>query len=77
MVHDSGSLNEGELARHIGVNPYFVRDYQLAKNNYPLAKVVRMLEAIKNADLKVKGILGAAESDRDILLDLSFELLHL
>ncbi len=77
MVHDSGSLNEGELAKHIGVSPYYVRDYQLAKNNYPLAKVVRMLEAIKNADLKFKGILGAAESDRDILLDLSFELLHL
>jgi hypothetical protein len=36
-----------------------------------------MLEAIKNADLKFKGIIGAAESDRDILMDLSFELLHL
>ena len=77
MVHDSGSLSDGELAKQIGVNPYFVRDYVTAKRNYPLAKVVRMLEAIKNADLKFKGILGAAETDRDILLDLSFELLHL
>jgi DNA polymerase-3 subunit delta len=77
MVHDLGSLSDNELAKEIGVNPYFVRDYVTAKRNYPIAKVVRMLEAIKNADLKFKGIMGAAESDRDILMDLSFELLHL
>lgn len=77
MVHDLASLSDGELAKQIGVNPYFVKDYQLAKRNYSLAKVVRILEAIKNADLKVKGVIGAAESERDILLDLSFEILHL
>ena len=77
MVHDLGSLSDNELAKEIGVNPYFVRDYVTAKRNYPIAKVVRMLEAIKNADLKFKGIIGAAESDREILMDLSFELLHL
>lgn len=77
MVHDAGSLSDGELAKELGINPYFVRDYITAKRNYPIAKVVSMLESIKNADLKFKGILGAAESDRDILLDLSFELLHL
>lgn len=77
MVHDLGSLSDNELAKEIGVNPYFVRDYVTAKRNYPIAKVVRMLEAIKNADLKFKGVMGAAESDRDILMDLSFELLHL
>jgi DNA polymerase-3 subunit delta len=77
MVHDLGALSDGELAKQIGVNPYFVKDYQLAKRNYSLAKVVRILEAIKHADLKVKGVIGAAESERDILLDLSFEILHL
>ena len=77
MVHDLGNVSDGELAKAIGINPYFVRDYIVAKNNYPLAKVVRALEAIKNADLKVKGVIGQAESDRDIMLDLSFQLIHL
>ena len=54
-----------------------MRDYLNAKPNYPLAKVVRVLEAIKNADLKVKGVIGQAVSERDIILDLSFEILHL
>jgi DNA polymerase-3 subunit delta len=77
MAHDLGSISDNELAKEIGVSPYYVGDYVTARRNYPIAKVVRMLESIKNADLKFKGILGAAESDRDILMDLSFELLHL
>jgi DNA polymerase-3 subunit delta len=54
-----------------------VRDYTTAARNYPLAKVVRIIEAIKNADLKVKGVIGSAETDREIILDLSFQILHL
>ncbi len=77
IAHDLGSVSDNELAKEIGVSPYYVGDYVTARRNYPIAKVVRMLESIKNADLKFKGILGAAESDRDILMDLSFELLHL
>ena len=31
----------------------------------------------RNADLKVKGVIGSAETDREIILDLSFQILHL
>jgi DNA polymerase-3 subunit delta len=77
QVHDLGSLPDADIAKQLGVNPYFVRDYINAKRNYPLAKVVRVLEAIKNADLKVKGVIGQMASEREIILDLSFEILHL
>lgn len=77
QVHDVGSVSDAELAKHLGINPYFVRDYQMAKRNYPLGKVVNVIEAIKNADLKVKGVIGQGISDREIILDLSFEILHL
>jgi hypothetical protein len=42
-----------------------------------LGKVVRVIEAIKNADLKMKGVIGQQVTDREIILDLSFEILHL
>ena len=77
QAHDLGAMSDGEIAKVLGINPYFVRDYQTAKRNYPLGKVVRVIEAIKNADLKVKGVLGHAQTDREIILDLSFEILHL
>jgi DNA polymerase-3 subunit delta len=76
QVHDLANLSDAEIAKEIGINPYFVRDYTTAKKNYSLAKVVRILEEINQADLKSKGIIGQNVSDRDIILDLSFMILH-
>jgi DNA polymerase-3 subunit delta len=72
-----GAVSDAEMAKVLGINPYFVRDYLMAKRNYPLGKVVRVIEAIKNADLKMKGVIGRQITDREIILDLSFEILHL
>ncbi|MHA8049739.1 DNA polymerase III subunit delta [Aquirufa sp. ROCK-SH2] len=76
QVHDLGNISENEIARETGINPYFLRDYVAAKRNYSLGKVVRILEELKNADLKMKGVIGQGVSDRDIILDLSFMILH-
>ncbi|RVU26540.1 DNA polymerase III subunit delta [Sandaracinomonas limnophila] len=75
LAHDAGNVSDSELAREIEVNPYFVRDYVIARKNYSLPKVVQILEQIKNADLKFKGILGNP-SEADLWLDLSFAILH-
>jgi DNA polymerase-3 subunit delta len=77
QTHDMGSISDSEMAKVLGINPYFVRDYLTAKRNYPLGKVVKVIEAIKNADLKMKGVIGQQVTDREIILDLSFEILHL
>ncbi|MDF5691235.1 DNA polymerase III subunit delta [Aquirufa aurantiipilula] len=77
QVHDLGSISDGEMASAIGVNPYYVKDYTLAKRNYPIGKVVRIIEAIKNADLRVKGVMGNSDKEREIILDLSFEIFNL
>ena len=77
QTHDMGAVSDAEMAKVLGINPYFVRDYLTAKRNYPLGKVVRVIEAIKNADLKMKGVIGQQTTDREIILDLSFEILHL
>lgn len=76
QVHDLGNISDAEIAKETGLNPYFVRDYTTARKNYSLGKVVRILEEIKNADLKMKGVIGKNVSDRDIILDLSFMILH-
>jgi len=77
QTHDMAAVSDSEMAKILGINPYFVRDYLTAKRNYPLGKVVRVIEAIKNADLKMKGVIGQQTTDREIILDLSFEILHL
>ena len=76
QVHDLGAVSDQELASALGINPYFVRDYTMAKRNYSLGKVVRIIEAIKNADLRLKGIIGNADKESEIMLDLSFEIFN-
>ena len=76
QIHDLGNISDAEIARETGLNPYYVRDYTTARKNYSLGKVVRILEEIKKADLKMKGVIGQGVSDRDIILDLSFMILH-
>jgi DNA polymerase-3 subunit delta len=76
QLHDLGNISDAEIARETGLNPYHVRDYTTARKNYSLGKVVRILEELKKADLKMKGVIGQNVSDRDIILDLSFMILH-
>lgn len=64
------SKGENELARMMGVNPYFLKDYRQAVANYPLKKISFCMETIKNADLKSKGVESGSISYYDILKEM-------
>ena len=58
---------DAELAREMGVNPYFLKDYRQAASLYPLKKISFCMEVIKQADLKSKGVESGSISYYDIL----------
>ena len=64
------SKGENELARMMGVNPYFLKDYRQAAANYPLKKISFCMETVKNADLKSKGVESGSISYYDILKEM-------
>ena len=64
------SKGESELARMMGVNPYFLKDYRQAAANYPLKKISFCMETVKNADLKSKGVESGSISYYDILKEI-------
>ena len=64
------SKGESELARMMGVNPYFLKDYRQAAANYPLKKISFCMETVKNADLKSKGVESGSISYYDILKEM-------
>ena len=69
--------SEKNAALALGVNPYFVRDYQSAARNYPLAKLENIVSYLREYDLKSKGV-GSSDkvSDGDLLKELVFKILH-
>ncbi|MGY5354371.1 DNA polymerase III subunit delta [Wenyingzhuangia sp. IMCC45467] len=73
--HGLKDKSKAGVARALRVNPYFVDDYVLAAKNYPMRKVSQIISYLRDADVKSKGV-GANMSDRDLLKELLFKILH-
>ena len=69
--------DKSQAASAIGVNPYFVGDYQLAARNYSLPKMAAIIGYLKDADLKSKGVHNTGTiTDGEIIKELVFKILH-
>jgi DNA polymerase-3 subunit delta len=54
----------------LGVNPYFLKDYDVAIRNYPMKKVSSIIAALRDIDVKSKGVGANALSHADLLNEL-------
>lgn len=75
-VHYSTDQSQNGLATALGVNPFFVRDYQAAARNYSIADCVRCISVLREFDLKSKGYNNAEVSEKDLYREMIFRLLH-
>lgn len=66
--------NKNSAAKELGINPYFVKDYQLAAKNYPMKKVSGILSKLRDTDMKSKGVGAAGVSDGDLLKELLVDI---
>ena len=73
--HGLKDKSKNSVSKSIGVNPYFVDEYFLAGRNYPMRKVAQVIAILRDADLRSKGV-GASQSQKDILKELLFRVLH-
>ena len=75
MFHGLQDKSKSSVAKTLGVSPYFVDEYFSAARNYPMRKVAQNIAFLRDADVKSKGV-GASQSNRDILKELLFKILH-
>lgn len=76
LAHTADNKSEANLAKVLGVNPYFAKDYIKAAGTYPLPKVVQIIGFLKTADLQSKGVNNVSMTEGQILKDLIFRILH-
>ncbi len=62
--------NKTNAAKALGVNPYFIKDYQIAARNYPMKKVSIIISAIRDVDMKSKGVGASNTPQADLLKEL-------
>jgi DNA polymerase-3 subunit delta len=70
QYHGLNDQSPKSVAQHLGVNPYFVGEYQVAAKNYPMKRVSRIISGLRELDLKGKGLAAQNISQDDLLKEL-------
>nr|WP_121273693.1 DNA polymerase III subunit delta [Pedobacter schmidteae] len=69
--------NKGDAAKELGVNPYFVKDYETAARSFSLPKTFDIIGLLREYDLKSKGVDSTGNTtDGELLKELLFKMLH-
>ncbi len=68
--------NKGDAAKVLKVNPFFVKDYQVAARNYPMKRVSAIISSIREIDMKSKGVGAANLSQADLLKELLVKIFN-
>lgn len=68
--------NRQEMARLLGINPYFLKDYEEGGKRYNAMKCARIIAWLREYDLKSKGVDNAGVSDGELLRELIFKIMH-
>ncbi len=58
------------LSAELGVNPYFLREYQTAARLYSMRRVSHIIDLLHRTDLQAKGVDAGQAGYRDLLLPL-------
>jgi DNA polymerase-3 subunit delta len=74
LLHHAKDKSAPALANVLQVNPYFVQDYLLAAQHYPLPKVIENIQHLHQADLQLKGVDYPVTPEGQILKELIFKL---
>ncbi|MFN5370581.1 MAG: hypothetical protein ACK5B6_03880, partial [Bacteroidia bacterium] len=66
----------GDIASAMGVNPYFLRDYETAARNFNPAKVIKIIHHLRDYDMRSKGY-GVPQTDQgELMKELVFKIVH-
>lgn len=62
-------------AKMIGVNPYFVKEYEVASKNYSPQKLLKIVHHLKDYDLRSKGV-NSNTQNAELMKELVYKILN-
>ena len=75
LYHYAKDKSPQNLARELGVNPYFIKDYELAARSYNYGKTMQIISLLREYDLKSKGV-DSNNGPGELMKELMFKILH-
>ena len=76
IYHSLKDKSKNNAASQLGVNPYFLGQYQLAASNYSMSNLFTIFSYLKEYELKSKGIQNPSVPENELLRELTFKILH-
>ena len=73
---EKGRPQPGDAARVLGVNPYFMKEYDAAVRNYPLTRCRSVISLLTDYDYKGKGGDAGEASPANLLTELVTKILN-
>ncbi|MCH8535492.1 MAG: DNA polymerase III subunit delta [Flavobacteriaceae bacterium] len=67
IFHSLKDKSNTNVAKQLGVHPFFTKDYFTAGKNYPLKKVSQAIALLRDLDVKSKGVDAGSIPDGDLL----------
>ena len=64
-------------ARVLGVNPFFLKEYDSAAANYPCRKCMAVISLLKEYDFKGKGGNSGEAGQSELLMELTAKILNI
>jgi len=74
--HGLKDKNPKNVAVVLGVNPFFLKDYDIALQNYPMRKVSQIVSYLREIDVKSKGVGSNALPQSDLLREMLFKIFN-
>lgn len=74
--HYLGDKSKTNVANALKVNPFFVKDYEIAATKYNISKTVQIVSLLRNYDLRSKGFGDPGTEQGDLLKEMVFKILH-
>lgn len=76
LYHGLKDKSPGNVAKTLKVNPYFVKDYDIALRNYPMKKVSGIVGTLRDIDVKSKGVGANAIPQGDLLKEMLVKIFN-
>ena len=65
-----------DAAKALKVNPFFLKDYEVASRNYSPLKLVEIISILRKADLKSKGVDNINTDSSELMKETVYRILH-
>ncbi|MDR2383006.1 MAG: DNA polymerase III subunit delta [Prevotellaceae bacterium] len=75
VIKRTGVQNQN-ISAQLGISPFFLKDYEIAATKYSILKVVKIIELLREYDMKSKGWNSPGTPDSELLKELIFKIMH-